>query len=252
MSFLPFLLLQVVIFVGLVVVLRRILSRNLTSATVHLQGLSVEYGRRQEELKKRLEEAEQQYREQTTRAKSEAEQLVSRARQEAESSRVRLLEEARSESERIVQQGLESREAMRKEIEQRMELRAIERACELIQHALPDRLRRDIHAQWLEQLIREGLAQLDQVAADDHLREAAVVSAFPLTADQRQALRAHLTGKVSHELKLTESVDARLVAGLTITMGNLVLDGSLFSRLQQAARQAQEHPEMRSSDQAKG
>jgi F-type H+-transporting ATPase subunit b len=242
MSVWPFLLLQVVIFVALVVVLRRILSRNLTSATVHLQGLSVEYGRRQEELKKRLEEAEQQYREQMSRAKSEAEQMVTRARQEAESSRVRLLEEARTESERIVQQGLESREAMRKEIEQRMERRAIERACELIQQALPDRLRRDIHAQWLEQLIREGLAQLDQIAADDHLREAAVVSAFPLTADQRQALRGRLKGKVGHDIELVEAVDGRLVAGLTITMGSLVLDGSLSSKLQHAARQAQTSP----------
>lgn len=242
MSFWPLLLLQVVIFVGLVLLLRRILSQNLTKATVHLQGLSAEYARRHDELKQHVDEAEQHYREQIARAQTQAEQLMAQAKQEAESSRAKLLEEARAESERIVQQGFESRDAVRKEIEQRMETRAIERACELIQEVLPTQLRREIQSHWLDELIHNGLTQLSQLKTQEHVHEAKVLSAFPLNAEQKAGLRARLKEKLGQDIVLTEETNPGLVAGLTITIGSLVLDGSLASKVQQAARHAQNSP----------
>ena len=239
MSFLPFLILQVVIFIGLVVGLRRILSRNLTDAASRLQALNAEYSRRHEELKQRLGEAEQQYTEQMSRAKAGAEQLTAQARQEAESSRARLLEEARTESERIVQQGMESRDAIRKEMEQAMEARAIARACEIIQRVLPDPLRQEIHARWLEELLQNGLVQLDHAKTEEEIREVKVASAFPLNPEQRKVLHERLKRKLGHDVTVTEEVNTTLVAGLIITLGSLVLDGSLASRVQQAVRHAQ-------------
>ena len=239
MSFWPFLVLQLAIFIGLVFALRRILSRNITDATAHLRGLNAEYSRRHEELKQRIAEAEQQYREQMTRAKTEGEQLVLKARQDAESSKTRFLDDARTESERIVQQALESRDAIRKEIEQAMEGRAIERACELIQEALPGQLRQDIQSRLVDELIQDGLAQLDGLTTEEQVSEARVVSAFPLSEEQRRALRERLTKRLGREVAITEEINDRLVAGFTITLGSLVLDGSLASKVRGAARQAQ-------------
>ena len=239
MPFIVFLVLQVVVFCALMFFLRRMLSRNLTDAAAHLQGLSAEYTRRQEELKKRVEQTEQQYGEQMTRAKTEAGQLVMQAKQDAESSRLLMLEEARLESERIVQQGLSSRDDVRKELEQTMELRAIERACELLQEALPVLLRQEIQSRWIEELFQNGFGQLDQMGDADQVREVKVVSAFPLSPEQQRLLRRRLQEKLGRELTMTEATDARLVSGLVITLGSVVLDGSLASKVKQAARHAQ-------------
>ena len=238
MSFWPFLVLQVIIFIALVIVLRRILSQNLINAAAHLQGLNAEYTRRHEELKQRMEQAEKQYSEQTARAKIEGEQLVNLARQEAESSRAKLLEEAHRESERIVQQGMESRDAIRKELEQSMERRAIERACELLQTTLPRPLREEIQSYWLEELLQNGLNQLDRLKVEEQVHEARVVSAFPLKSEQRQTLCKRLREKLGCDMTVSEETNEQLVAGMTITIGSLVLDGSLSSRVQQAARHA--------------
>ena len=54
MSYLPFIILQVVIFGVMVYFLRRVFSRNVTTAAAHLQSLSAEYTRRQEELKGKI------------------------------------------------------------------------------------------------------------------------------------------------------------------------------------------------------
>ena len=239
MSFWPFLILQLALFVAMVAGLRRLISRNLTSASAHLQGLNAEYAKRHEELKQRAGEAESQYTEQMDRAKAEAEQFVVQARQEAESSKAQVLEEARLESERIVQQGLETRDALRKEIEQIMERRAVERACELIQEVLPGHFRRDLQSQWLTELLQNGLTQLDAVRTEEDVQEVKVVSAFPLNEEQRQFLRERLNKKFGRQIPLTEATDAQLVAGLVLTLGSVVLDGSLASKLTQAVRHAQ-------------
>ena len=240
MSFWPFFIMQVVIFVGLIIALRRILGRNLLDATAHLEGLSVEYARRHDELKHKLQEAEREYQEQISRAKSECEQLTMQSKQDAESSKARLLAEARSESERIIQQALESSNGLKREFDEQVYRRAIEQACELIQQVLPGQLRQDMQAGWVDELIQDGLSQLDGLTMEEPVGEVKVVSAFPLTKAQRELLRQRLKEKLRRECPLTESTDERLVAGLTITLGSLVLDGSLASKIQGAARHAQD------------
>ena len=236
MFWLVFMLL-IVAFIGLAVLLRYLMKQHFTSAAAHLQEMSADYGHRQEELKVRLQDAEHQYAEQLTRARTEAERLVAEAKQEAESLRARRLDEARQESERIVQQGMDSREALRKEVERQLDVRALQRACELIQDALPESFRREIQRQWLDELFRDGLAQLSRVNGEE-AQAVKVVSAFPLEPAQRTALKARVKAACSKELPMTEDVDPKLVAGLVITIGSLVFDGSLGSRIQQAARRA--------------
>lgn len=236
--FWPLLLLLIVVFITMAALLRYLMKQHFVTAAANLQELSVDYSRREEELKQRLQAAELQYGEQLARARAEADRLVTDAKQEAESLRARRLEEARLESERIVQQGMESRDALRKEVERQMEVRAIARACELIQDALPEPFRREIQRQWLDDLFKDGLAQLSQLKTDEAVESVKVVSAFPLDASQRTALKARIKAAWSQDLPLAEDVDPKLVAGLVITLGSVVFDGSLASRIQQAARRA--------------
>jgi ATP synthase F1 delta subunit len=240
MSFWPLFVLLIVAFVAMVVVLRQIMARHLTRATTHLQDLSAEYTRRQEELKERLATAEQQYQEQVARAKAEADRILAAARQEAESAKAAQLEEARLESERVVRQAMDTREALRKELERQLEARAVERACEFIEGALSEDVRQQLQTVWLEELFRNGLSQFDRLKQEADAQEARIVSALPLSKEQRQRLHARLKERLGHEVALTEQVDARLVAGLTITIGSLVFDGSLASKVRLAARKAKE------------
>ena len=240
MNFLAFVVLQIIIFIGLVMALRALLSRNVTSAAAHLQDLSAEYTRRQDELKRRLEESERQYQELMSRAKTEAEQLVSEAKQEAESARAKRLEDTRQESERIIQQAMASRDALRKELEREIDARAVERACELLRGAMPDALRQDIQQRSLEQLSHDGFDELERLRGQEGISEAQVVAATPLTEEQRRRLRAKLKEHLGRDLSLQESTDDRLVAGLVITVGSLVLDGSLASRIRRAIRKTHE------------
>ena len=123
-----------------------------------------------------------------------------------------------------------------------MELRAVERACEMIEQVLPGQLRQDVQAHWLDELLQHGLGQLERLKTQDGAGPARIVSAFALTPEQRTFLRQQLRSALGKDLEISESTDPKLVAGLTITIGSLVLDGSLATKLQQAARRRmQEH-----------
>ena len=81
MVIIPFLVVLGILFVGLVFVLRYMLGKSRTDAVTHLQSLSDENSRKQEELKRQLMEAEKNYQERMARARTEAEKLISDARQ---------------------------------------------------------------------------------------------------------------------------------------------------------------------------
>ncbi len=61
--------------------------------------------------------------------------------------------------------------------------------------------------------------------------EATVVSATELSAEQQQKISASLEKRLTRKVKLNCSVDASLVAGVIITAGDLVIDGSVSGKI---------------------
>ncbi len=233
------LIVQVVFFVALATVLRKLMSRHATTATAHLQGLSQEFMKKQDELKKRLEDAERLYQEQLTRAQEEVQQLKAQGMKDAESARQHTLDQTRQEAERIVQQAVQAREAMTRDARQQIDARAVERAAELFQTVLPPLLQEAAHAQWINELLKNGIIPTDRVQSREEIHEAQVVSAMPLSEAQRQQLRQRLEQALGKSITLRETVDASLMAGMKITAGHLVMDGSLASKLQTVIQHVQ-------------
>lgn len=222
---------------GLVLLFRQMMQRDMTQATAHLQALNQEYLRKQEELKQRIAEGDKHYRDQLASAKIEVERMRTQAVQEVESLRQRLVAEARQESEALIQKAIESKEAMRRELEEAIERKVMDSVTALTKTALSQELQQLIQGQWLDELIVQGIGSLKKLDMRENIREVEVASAVALTAQQRQKLLQQLKTVTGTELPLKETVKPELIAGLTITLGHTVLDGSLASRLERSVRQ---------------
>ena len=231
---------QVIIFGALAFVLKSLMGRHATTATAHLQGLTQDYLKKQEELKRRLEDAEIQY--QTTLAKSRAEvqEIKAQGLRDAEETGHKIQEDARKEADRIMSQAVQAKEMLRTEMAKEMERQAVEIACRLIREVFPKQLQESAHTRWMEEVIGNGLLHLDKLETPEKVEEARVVSAAPLTSGQREKILAKLKTEIGHTVALKEEVDPALIAGLVITLGHLVLDGSVASKLREAARRAQD------------
>jgi F-type H+-transporting ATPase subunit delta len=80
--------------------------------------------------------------------------------------------------------------------------------------------------------VADGLAELADLAAKRRQRSVAHVrSAVALTAEQVDRLTATLTTIYSRPIALHVEVDPALAGGLTIKIGDEIIDGSIAGRL---------------------
>ena len=184
--------LQILIFAGLIAILKRILTQNVVSATKHLDELNQNYTKKEEEATRRLEEAKQKAQDIVAKATEESESLKAKIIKESNNEGDEIVKEARAKSDEIIQQADKARQLLLSEIDERIASEAINRACELIQYTLPEQFKRDAHSQWVEELIKNGFTQLERLHIPLDIREIKIVSAFSLNDTQRKVLSKKL------------------------------------------------------------
>lgn len=231
---------QALLFIGLAFMLRKLIGKHASSATVHLQGLTQDYMKKQEDLKKRLEESERQHQALMNKAQEEADSVRAQARLEAEEGRRKAVEEGRQEAEKLVQQALKAKEAMQAEMDQLVDKQALERACQLILEVMPQQLHAEAQQRWLDDVLANGALPMEGIELPADVTEMRVSSAVQLTPAQKEKLGARLKAASGKTLPIKEQVDPKLIAGVVITLGHTVLDGSLAYKLRAAARKAEQ------------
>lgn len=233
MSILQIIVIQLLTFVGLVLVLRKLLYSETSKALKRLQELNKENEAKEEELRKKGEEAKKEYLEFIKKAKDEANRIVELTRREAEELKARSLEEAHKEAERITAAAFSSNEATRSEIAVEIESRNIDFACELLQQAFDATSIEDVHKRLMDEAI-SGIKELNPAKIDSKLIKVEAISPYPLSPDEKQKLEESLLKKCDRKIHLEEKIDKKLIAGIILKMSDLVLDGSILNKLQEA------------------
>ncbi|OGX37004.1 MAG: hypothetical protein A3G91_06275 [Omnitrophica WOR_2 bacterium RIFCSPLOWO2_12_FULL_50_9] len=228
-----------VMFVGLMLFMRHILTRNISRATGHIQELSKDYAVKQEEANKRLQKAKEESEKMVAESRQQAQQLREVILKEAEETKKKIVEEARQRGKEITDKAQRNYEFLKGEIEQRIDIKAKEKACELIGHALPEHLLKDIH-QLLLQESGKGEFQLKRLTIPEDIHEAKVISAFALKSEERRDLQERLKKQLSAPMDFREEIDPSLMAGFIIQIGHVVIDASLKNRISQAAQNVQQ------------
>lgn len=229
------LIIQVVVFAGLLFFLRYILTHSVTSATTHLEELSKDYAKKQEEAKRQLEEARKESSKIIADAQVETVKHRNTTYQETQKEKDRIIQEAQQKSEQMVKQAEKTCELLKQEINEKIDAGATEKAAELIQKAIPNKFQEELHILWLKESLKSDF-QLDRLHLPENIKEAEIVSAFPLTEEQRKEFKTKLSKKLGENIVLKEKVDAALIAGIIITFGSVVIDGSLKYKIQQGTK----------------
>lgn len=230
--------LEVVIFVVLVTVLKRVLMRNMASATQHLDGLNEDYARREEDISRRLREADKKAQDIVSKAQGEAERLKLKTIKDAREEKDRILQQAHLSGDEMIQQADKSRQLLISELDEKISKAAVEKACEIVKSVLPEGFKHDMHLQWVQELVKTGFANMDRLRIPEDTKEIKITSAFALTEDERKPLAKKLKEALNHDIVIKEEVDPNLVAGLVITIGSLILDGSLKNKIQEHVKSA--------------
>lgn len=238
MVFISVIILLVIVFVTLILIFSRIMTQNVSSATKHLEDLNREYTKKEREVSKQLAEARTKSQEMLMHAQDEAQRRKNQVIKEAELEKDEILRDARTQSEELIKHADKSRLVLLAEVNDRIAKEAVVKACELIQLALPDKIKEEVHQQWLQELIEKGFGDLGNVRVADDVKEIKLVSAFPLSDKDGKTLSKMLKQALKSNTEIKISVNPKVVAGIVITIGSLVLDGSLKHKIQEQARKA--------------
>ncbi len=213
-------------------------ARNLSHATAHLTELNQDYTQKLDEAKKRLQEAERYYDESILKAKTDAEKLRGQILKEARAEEETVLGASRKQSTDIVEQAHRAREAIVKEMDEKVEERAVVRACELVQEILPGEISRELHDKWFAELSKNGFEALKRLNLPPDLEEGQVLTAFPLTPEQKTLLEKKIKSEIGRPVRLVEKKDPGLIAGIRILIGGVAIDGSLKFKIEETMRHA--------------
>lgn len=232
------LVMMVVIFGALILVLRKVLSQNVSLATRHLEELNDDYAKKEADLKRQLDDVRQKADEIVRKAQEEAAQAKAQLMKDAEAQKTKLLQETHAQAEELMQQADKSRQLLLDDIKDRIAKEAVDKACELIQETLPEQFKLKVHEHWMEELMEGGFVQMERLKVPEDIREVKITCAFALNEGQQRNLIRKLKEALGKEITLKEEVDPRVVAGFIIHIGSLVLDGSLKHKIQERARNA--------------
>lgn len=227
------LIVQVVTFVGLVVLLRWLFTRHVTESVQRLEQLYRDNLKREHELKTRLQAVEKECQQKVQDAETQAKALMAAGRLEADKARAELLQEARMESERLIQEAHERRDEIRRELEQGVDRKAVQLASDAVRFVLTTQVEEGLHGQLVDQLLQE-MTGLEAVRLESAVAKAEVSTAMPLKSEQRTRLQTILAEKAGRPVEVAESLDDTVIAGMTVRLDNLILDGSLRNKLRDA------------------
>jgi len=86
------------------------------------------------------------------------------------------------------------------------------------------------------ELLAEIASQFEALKYEDEgIVQAEIVSAFPLDQAQLQTLVAHLESNTGKRVKPLVSTDSELIAGVRVTIGDKVIDGTARAQLEALA-----------------
>ena len=117
------------------------------------------------------------------------------------------------------------------------------RLIEVCGDELTERARRFVHVLAANKrllLLGQIRAQFEALRAEEQRSlDVAVTSAFALSDDQEQKLRAVLARRFEKDIQMTSDVDPSLIGGAIIQAGDMVIDGSVRGRLDKLAESVQ-------------
>lgn len=225
-------IIQVITFLAIVFVLRKLLYSESAKEMVRLRNLKDETSLKQKDLQEKISQAEDAYRQKMAEADEKMRGMKARCEAEAEEMKRRAVDEAKEEADRIIKSALNAKEKIREEISVEMRKRAPLLASRIFKEALSPVIREAVHRELIRDVI-EKIKNTEKAVFNFKTEKAEIVTAYPLTKPNREEIELLIRSSLGYAVPVKESQDEKLVSGIMIKLGTVIIDGSLDNRLRQ-------------------
>lgn len=236
MTTLQLILVQVVVFILIVIGLRKLLYSKASVEIKRAQLMVDESNKKVEVLSGQIEEAKTEYNRTIAQAKEDAQKLIAEAQKEAEELRAKHLQESRKEIDKMAKAAQAKIESMEREIHRMAARKSIHFSKAIIKQVLTAGCLGATHDVMIEE-ISQQIVNINLGQMSEDIKEVEIVTIFPLGKEKMEMLKNKLSSLLKKEIEIKERIDDSVMAGILIKMGSLILDGSLANKLRIATDQ---------------
>jgi F0F1-type ATP synthase delta subunit len=222
----------------IILVIKRLLLGDTVRAVNRIRQVEAEVRKKEESIRREITEHEKEFA--RKKAEAEAELQEQREKVDKEISKVRdqMLADAKAEGNRIVEQAKKNEEKFRLQIAQDMEEKAVRYGGEVFRLVMSEEINQDLNKSFINELLA-ALEQVDAATITVDASGAEFKSSHPIDPEQKKRLEKLLLDKFAVDIKVREKVEPDLLAGLSLKLGSLEIDGTLLSRCREAAAEVQ-------------
>jgi len=223
-------LIQIITFVGLILILRFLFYNHLNSALRRLRDLNEKALVKEAALRDELEKAKAERLAEVEKGRQEARNIIEAAKKETESIIINAEQQAKDNSRKALVHGREELDKLKSSMESEIEEKALGLATEMIKYAFTGEGREGLH----RQIIKEITAEIENLQEEKFAvgtNSVKIVSSCPLSAEEKQRLNTLLSAKMKTGVVINEEVNPELITGIVIQTGALVIDASLKNKL---------------------
>jgi len=234
---------QMIIFGGVIYFLKKLLYGDTESAVNRLDQSYKETTQKKQEMAEKIFQMEQEYVKKREEAEKLAQDLKEKAEEESREKADGIVKKAKEEAEKIVVDAQKMTEKMRAAIKEEERNNMISRCADLLNSVLKDIIREKINDALIEDFMND-FSQVDTSHVSASLSEIEVVFSSGIGKSLMDKVQKAIREKIPGKYEITERVDENILAGMIIKFGSLSLDGSLQSKImEESQKQIEEKPE---------
>jgi F0F1-type ATP synthase delta subunit len=214
-----------------------VLTKILFSATdrdIHRLNREAELAqKKQEELQEKTKECETACKNKIAEATQEAEKIKQTMILEATEKGKEIVALARKQGEEILQSAADSKEKMKQNIINEMDLKTVDFATIVLGKILDESASKTLNEHLAEQFVKE-LPSVDNKFLDN-IKDVEILTRYELPGELKNRIKEIVCKKINRQIELKEKVDSSLVSGVILKFGTLVLDGSLKAKIREVS-----------------
>lgn len=234
----PILGLHAILLGGIILFVRLFMQVSAKRAVSRVREVEEEVRKREENLRLEIDQHERDLADRKAQADREIESLQEEARREAAHVKERALNEAKHDAQKIMEQAQANEKKMREQIAREMEEKAVDYGGRIFHLVFSDLVTTELNGVFTNELI-DALNEIESGSMTVDTAEAQVMTSHPLDDSVRGRLTAVLREKFRDDASVEETVDDSLLAGISLKMGSLEIDGSLLNRYREAVLEVQ-------------
>lgn len=220
---------QFVVFVVIVIVLRKLLLSDTMNAVHRLKAAESDLAKKEDVMRQRMDTHEQEFLKKQAAAQEEMDRRRAADEQDLGRLRDRIKAEAKAEADKILGDAQLAKEKIREQLVREMSGKAVEYAGELFKMVVSKNVGEKLNMAFVDELIG-ALSEVDETSIHVEVNESEFIASHKLDPAQKSRLEALLAQKFGVTININEKIDESLLAGLIIKLGSLEIDGSLLNR----------------------